>query len=205
MDSPHTPPQQQQQQQQQQGQRSIRPKPSNLSTSSFDSATSLIASPLSSFRQGGGASAYQQIADISEDDMNYKGTGPEREQPKSPSPQHHRAPSPLSPSLGSGNFAGHRPQGLGVRYNSGAVKVVRHAPPPVSRGNASPASPEAGGDGAGGFFRGLESHLEEEEEEEEREKYYKGHKRATSFGTLDSGKQAILLYCPSFPPSFFFC
>lgn len=179
MDSPLTPPQQQ---------RSIRPQPSSLSTSSIDSAATFIASPLSSFRSGG-ASSYQPITDISEDYMSFKGAGAEQYQKQRPISRQQQESSPLSPSLGSGTFAGHRPQGLGVRYVSGAAKVVWQGPPPVSRGEA------------GGLFRGLESHLEEEGEDEaeaEREKNYNGHKRATSFGTLDSGRRPIFSSCP--PP-----
>lgn len=201
MDSTPTPPKQWQQQEERRG---MRPQPSSLSTSPIDSAATLVASPLSSFRHGG-ASSYQPVTDIPEDYMSFKGAGAEQKQnQQSPSPSWQQQEcSPLSPSSGSGTFAGHRPQGLGVRYVSGATKVVWQGPPPVSRGNAvSPASPEAGGGEAGGLFRGLESHLEEEEEAEaEREKDYKWHKRATSFGTLDSGRRPILSYCPSPPHS----
>lgn len=205
MDSTPTPPKQWQQQEEQ---RSMRPQPSSLSTSPIDSAATSIASPLPSFRHGG-ASSYQPITDISEDYMSFKGAGAEQQQKQqSPSPSwQQQESSPLSPSSGSGTFAGHRPQGLGVRYVSGATKVVWQGPPPVSRGNAvSPASAEAGGGEAGGLFRGLESHLEEEGEDEaeaEREKDYKWHKRATSFGTLDSGRRPIFSYCPS--PTHHFC
>lgn len=92
-----------------------------------------------------------------------------------------------------------------MTYNSGAAKVVWQGPPPVVyRGNASQASPEACG-----LFNGLESHQEEEEEEEEEErvKDYKGHKRATSFGTLDSGRWSIFFYILSSipPPPQYFC
>ncbi len=211
MDSPHTPLQQEQQEQQEQQQqqqqkehRGVRPQPSSLSTSSIGSAATFIASPLSSFHRGG-SSAYQPITGITEDYMtSYKGAGAEKQQ-QSPSPslqqqqQQQQEFSPVSP-LGSGAFAGYRPQGLGVRYNnSGAAKMLRQGPPPpVSRGNVTSGSPDEGGEAAG-LFRGLESHLEEEEEDREREDNSMGHKRATSFGTLDYGRAPP---SPLLPPLF---
>lgn len=212
MDSPHTPlqherqeqqqqqQQEHQQQQQQQADRSIRSQSSSLSTSSIGSAATFIASPLSPFHRSG-ASAYQPITGISEDYMtSYRGAGAEKQrqqdQQQSPSPslqQQHQEFSPVSPSsIGSGYFAGYRPQGLGLRYNnSGAAKMVKQGPPPVSRGNVTPRSPDEGGE-AGGFFRGLESHLEEAEEGERKDNSIE-HKRAASFGTLDSGRAYTLL------------
>lgn len=184
MDTPRTPPQEQQQQQVTEG---IRPQPSNLSTSSIASAATFIASPLSSSPRAG-ASSYLSITGVSEDYISYKGGGAEQQQQQnqSPSPQQQES-SPLYPSLGSGAFPGHRPQGLGVRSNCGAAISVRQGPPPLSRGSVNPANSKAWG-GTGG----LECHLEVEEVEAEAERE-KGHKRATIFGTLDSGGRYVLL------------
>lgn len=210
MDSPHTPLQQEQQEQQQQKEYpGVRPQPSNLSTSSIGSAATFVTSPLSPFFHRGGASAYEPITGISEDYMtSCKGAGAERQQ-QSPSPslrQQQQEFSPVSPLfMGSGAFAGHRPQGLGVRYNnSGAAKMFRQGPPPpVSRGNVTSGSPDEGGEAAGSF-RGLESHLEEEEEGKEGDDNSIGHMRATSFGTLDYGRAPPSPQPPSLLFFFFF-